>query len=79
MKRTKYICFEEIAGVMHVIVTFPSCVEHVVMARLIGAKPITAGFVQWTVDGPECVGKSVGLNLHSRASDTDLLRGWLSS
>lgn len=70
----KYIHFEGFG-----IVIFEPHIEHAAMARKIGAKPLSAGFVDVPATddcGNEatCHGKSISLGLESAASDTALLR-----
>lgn len=49
--------------------------QHVLLAGSVLATPISAGFIDWDVDGlPLCMGRSETLNLNSMACDTAALR-----
>lgn len=72
MSELKYIRFEDIGFVI-----FEPGVEHDVMAKLVGAKPVSAGFATFpdTNGNPAlCSGKSVSLKLASSPADTAKLQ-----
>lgn len=76
--QTKYITFEDdVLGLQHVVI-FSNYIKHSdmadIMARLY-ARPISAGFVELSDEGPVCYGRSESLRLDSRPEiDTKLAR-----
>ena len=75
MKR-KYVIYED-DEVEHYVV-FDMLIDHSEMARRmgIGAKILSAGFVQFGPDGAYCYGESVSLNMKSRDDvDSKIING----
>ena len=68
MDKFKYIVFDE-DGLPEFGIIFPSYIQHDRMARMIGAKPITAGFVKIQSGKIVCFGSSISLKLMSDPED----------
>lgn len=77
----KYICFDN--GLYDEIVMFVDSNDHKQFAMRLNLKDeaiISAGFVTFYSDGPECFGQSVSLNKKCRdIIDTNLLVRYLES
>lgn len=57
------------------IVPFSSRIIHKKMAESYGrGKVVSAGFIRFSDDGPECYGQSISLGLDSRPEDTLLAK-----
>lgn len=62
----KYINFKELG-----IIIFPDDIEHIRMAKVIGRKALSAGFVK--CKEPECFGVSGSLHIESDPEDSLIL------
>jgi len=76
--KVKYINFEHIGLVM-----FEGTIDHSSMAKNIGFKVLSAGFVNLPFEDslgnkPTCFGKSVSLNVESSPKDTEILQRLLN-
>ena len=71
----KYLVTDSVADGLRIFV-FPPDIAHDHMAAVVRefGKPVHAGFVRVTPEGPSCFGESTSLGLRSGAEDTDLLR-----
>lgn len=71
----KYLVTDSVADGLRIFV-FPPDIPHDHMAAVLVefGKPVNAGFVRVTPEGPVCFGESVSLGLKSGDNDTSLLR-----
>lgn len=67
----KYIIFDGPTGEEPIL--FPPWINHDDMARKMGRKAISAGFVKMADDDVTCYGKSLSLNLRAREEDSHIV------
>jgi len=72
MDNAKYIVFD--SGAIEDIIIFSMIQDHAMMAHRLRLMPVSAGFVEFLIDGPVCYGKSMSLELDSREIDTKIVR-----
>lgn len=71
MTQMKYIIVE--AGISDVPYIFPEHIDHTLMANLVYGTVLSAGFINFSVDGLQCYGESIGLKIKSRPEDTIII------